>query len=130
MRYQLSNVDQVLSTNGDSPAWSIIFILSDGLEDTPPLLNDTMNDVTATGAFLKAMAYSTEFTENLHLPNEEGGEGFVKSFTDDDTTAEPPPKLEDEEYLDTDKFVTVQNITIFSNNTACIQAIRWLMCYV
>ncbi|XP_071810549.1 calcium-activated chloride channel regulator 1-like [Asterias amurensis] len=98
---------EVLSTNGDSPQGSIIFVLSDGLEDTPPFLNDTINDVTATGAILKAMAYSREVSDNLHLPNDNGGEGFVKSFTDDGTTEEPPRKLEDEEYLDTDKFVTI-----------------------
>ncbi len=82
--------------------------MSDGLENTPPLLNDTMNNVTAAGAILKAMAYSPEVSENLHLPNNQGGEGFVKSFSDEETTEEPPEKLEDEEYLDTDKFVTVK----------------------
>ena len=82
-----------------------------------------MNYVTATGAVLKAMAYSREVSDNLHLPNDNGGEGFVKSFTDDETTEEPPRKLEDEEYLDADKFVTVQKTNfsfefLFSNNFA------------
>ncbi|XP_038053988.1 calcium-activated chloride channel regulator 1-like [Patiria miniata] len=105
---------EVLSTNGESPQVGVILVMSDGLEDTPPFFRDVADNVRARGVVLDAMAYSAILDENFHLPNAGGGGSFFIPFAENGTIATEKPtamEMEDEEFQDTEKFLTIARRT-------------------